>query len=70
MVERTLEVDVIAEVEEQKEHLVEDPADDEAHGDGDHRLEYALAGAFFQAPTVIRGVGLSSRGDVQTSRRG
>ena len=56
MIERALEVDAMPEVEQKKEHLVEDPADDETNSDGDHRLEYAPAGAFFDARSAMSGV--------------
>ena len=58
VIERALEVDAMPEVEQKKEHLVEDPTDDETNSDGDHRLEYALAGAFFDALSATSGVDL------------
>ena len=74
VIERDLEVDAMPEVEQKKKHLVEDPADDETNSDRDHRLEYALASAFFDALSAMSGVDFAAicgggRGTRSGSRR-
>ena len=53
MIERALKVDLVPEVEQQEQHLIGDPAEEEAGGDRQHRPEYTSTGAFLEDPIAV-----------------